>query len=119
MCIRDSFIDCFEKFAKWRLHVFTRPGELLAIPELRTRLFAIAIYILSEECHFFCTILYDVSDFSDYLSLWTTHLSSSRMRYDTKSTEVITPSLDDDIRAGRIFLELLYGEVLVLSLIHI
>jgi hypothetical protein len=56
--------------------------------------------------HYFSDLGYDL--------VWITgDLTTTSMWHDTKSTEVVTPRLDDDIGTGGIFLELLHGEILV------
>jgi len=92
---------------------FLNPLHLSFIPELCTSFLAITIHILPEECHLLGSSHYNISYLSYDILLWSRYLASTGMRYDAKSTEVITSSLDDDIGTRRIFLELLDLEVFV------
>ena len=92
---------------------FLNPPQFFAIPELRTRLFAIAIHILSEEGHFLRTMTHDFLYLSDDLILRTTDLTTTSMRHDAEGTVVITSRLDDHIRTCGILLELPHLEIFV------
>ena len=43
---------------------FLNPLQFFTIPELCSRLFAIAVHILPEESHFLCTMTHDFLYFS-------------------------------------------------------
>jgi len=106
-------IDRVEQLSKRSLNLSTRPGKRLSIPEFFSRLFSVAIDILSEESDFFGTMLYGFSDLVEDIFTRTRDFSSSREWHDTVGAVVVTSSLDDNIRRSGVFLQLLDGEIFV------
>ncbi len=91
------FIECFEEFSERSSHTWRFPDKLLWIPEIFSSLFAIAVYILSEECDFFRSLFDSIFHFFYDFSEGARDFFSSGIGHDTKSTIVITSCLDDDI----------------------
>ena len=98
--------DLVEEISKWGLDVFVCPGEFFCIPEFLLRLFAIAVHILSEECHFSGSVFHYFSDLSYDLVWITRDLTTTSIGNDTERAIVVTPRLDDHIGTGGILLEL-------------
>ncbi len=107
------FIDSIEKFSKRSFYTLLRkeaggniPFEFFTIPKFFLRFFSITIYILSEKSDFLGSICYAFLDFLYDFSLWSRFFASPGIGNDTKTTEIITSCLDNNIGRTGIILRL-------------
>lgn len=89
------------------------PFQLLAVPELFSRLFSVAIHILSEKGYLFCSACDAFLYFSQNLFLWSGFFTPSRIGNDAIATEIIASRLYDDIRRTLIFLKLFRLQIVI------